>query len=130
MTTIPLSEALRLGSMATEQAFDEMYVLNEHREVAQACALGALLLALGAVEDQRLRAPAPQCPVCQVVQPTWCPLSARIMHLNDFHRWTRERIADWLAEIEQQRAKTPSCLEPQDCHTVTPVLAQGDGHDL
>ena len=29
-------------------------------------------------------------------------VSRAIIHLNDFHRWTRERIADWVESIERQ----------------------------
>jgi hypothetical protein len=29
------------------------------------------------------------------------------MHLNDHHLWTRERIAQWVAEIEPTEATSP-----------------------
>ena len=32
-------------------------------------------------------------------------LAALIVHLNDDHRWTRERIADWVQTIEDAEAK-------------------------
>jgi hypothetical protein len=32
--------------------------------------------------------------------PHVCSVGALIVHLNDSHRWTRERIAAWVAEIE------------------------------
>ncbi len=36
--------------------------------------------------------------ICESKKP--CPLSDRIMHLNDSHRWTREQIADWLDTLD------------------------------
>ena len=50
-----------------------------------ACALGAALLAVGVSPEEA------RCSrlVCQV-----------IVHLNDDHRWTREKIEAWVAGIE------------------------------
>jgi hypothetical protein len=38
------------------------------------------------------------CP-CGCIQEE-LPLGLMIMHLNDRHRWTRERIADWVETVE------------------------------
>lgn len=29
------------------------------------------------------------------------PLGYMIQHLNDYHRWTRDRIADWIEELDE-----------------------------
>jgi hypothetical protein len=47
----------------------------------------------------------PQCPACGLQSPT---LELAIGHLNDAaHRWSRERIADWVEQIEAQHAPQP-----------------------
>lgn len=42
----------------------------------------------------------PECPdlKCGVKESDWT-LRGMIMHLNDSHKWTREKIADWLDEL-------------------------------
>lgn len=35
------------------------------------------------------------------------PVFAVIAHLNDFHRWTREAIADWIATVEPPEQVDP-----------------------
>lgn len=45
------------------------------------------------------------CPWCQQVITGKGRLTEAIAHLNDGHRWTRERIADWVATVE--RAESP-----------------------
>lgn len=37
------------------------------------------------------------CPGC--LKPEEAPLRSVIMHLNDSHKWTRDRIADWLDKL-------------------------------
>lgn len=101
-----LSEAIRLGAMMKPQWFEKLH------DGDGSCALGAAADAIGFVvgelfsvtgkdsihaffkhfpemEDKR------NCPVCG--------LNIRysaIAHLNDFHRWTRERIADFVETLE------------------------------
>lgn len=102
-----LSEAIRLGAMLKPQAFN-----SSGREGS--CALRAAADASGLQDDLHsllayeglkrrypvLLRPVPACPVC------WCwgTEDAHVLdivwHLNDSHRWTRERIADWVATVE------------------------------
>jgi hypothetical protein len=56
------------------------------------------------------------CPVCAA---TLLPLYRLIPHLNDDHRWTRERIADFVAAIEAKRAV--------DQHEIAQELRPVDG---
>lgn len=108
-----LSEAIRLGSMATEQQFGWCGDL----ESGKTCALGAVFVAVGenyTYEDMKAKlpllaftesAPCPQCGRCGDSS------FATIPHLNDHHRWTREQIADWVETIERaQEQPDPSCV--------------------
>lgn len=103
-----LSEAIRLGSMMKPQAFGNFY--GPERE--SSCALGAAFDACGMEvfgPDTKFDGPFGleyfedeyeiiACPVCGIAEwPT-------IGHLNDFHRWTREAIADWVETIENAQA--------------------------
>jgi hypothetical protein len=107
-----LSEAIRLGSMIRPQAFG--YIFSN----SGSCALGAVYEASGilAFDDdvtlleetgQRLDQAFPLLKAS-----VSCPVAMRcfrngvgetIVHLNDWHRWTREQIADWVEQIEQQQ---------------------------
>lgn len=48
-----------------------------------------------------------KCPECGVSM-----FAATVVshHLNDNHRWTRERIADWVETIENQQAATSTLV--------------------
>ena len=98
-----LSEAIRLGAMATTQGYGPLSITNEDAP----CAIGAALLAVGkqagrydALDEQWPFAydVKVQCPACEmrdfVADVLW--------HLNDTHKWTRERIADWVETIERR----------------------------
>ena len=97
-----LSEAIKLGAMLKPQGFEG----TGHPNGTTTCALGAALNAISSngcvygiwpwVNKIKL------CPVCEKEPPY-----AVIPHLNNIHRWTRERIADWVATIE------PVEVEPQ-----------------
>jgi hypothetical protein len=98
-----LSQAILTGSAMTEQAFDEFFDPK-----GNTCALGAAAKAIGdsaftyrvsiywpwLKDDTRLHKCPAYCPGSGLYQ--W----QMIVHLNDYHHWTRERIAEWVATIE------------------------------
>lgn len=104
-----LSEAIRLGALMGPQVFDQY----ENRRGGR-CALGGALAAVGIWSyDEtpmawRAAVPTLRCPVCD--GPLWVQgdgaLMAAVVHLNDWHRWSRERIADWVETVE-------ACLGPE-----------------
>lgn len=101
-----LSEAIRLGALLGPQAFRVVRDLD-----GATCAFGAASDAAGLQFDvmdpyamvdalteawpwlvKRLR-----CPACRRRRVGGAVISDC---LNDHHRWTRERIADWVATVE------------------------------
>ncbi len=95
-----LSDAIQLGAMITSQAFRALF------QDDGACALGAALLAVGVSPKEArcsvrklwpwalaVNADCPSCGLSRLV----CQI---IVHLNDDHRWTREKIGAWVAGIE------------------------------
>jgi len=119
-----LGEAILLGAMMTSQAFRAVFRGDG------ACAWGAALLAVGANPEGSLRSVArTRWPWAFAVSVN-CPSCGRsrlvceaIAHLNDDHRWTRERIGAWVAEIEPTEAQPPEDvlrLASADCDPVSP----------
>jgi hypothetical protein len=110
-----LSDAIRLGSMLVPQGFDHPVSRSGQ---GTACALEAACLAMS-IDDWSstvttfpiANAPAMRvCPACGYVDtltPPDDPTLFAVWHLNDFHRWTRERIADWVETIEAQYEPKP-----------------------
>ena len=106
-----LSEAIRLGAMLKPQGFG--YQSIDWMRVPATCAYGAALEAVGEVQSVQLQesiltkhwpwlkdagvlCPAKGCVgSCIYVQGMYV-----VWHLNDIHRWTRERIADYVATVE------------------------------
>lgn len=96
-----LSEAILLGSTLGPQIFGDGF----DKATMGTCANGAARLAMGHATDHIsiveiwpwLLCPA-DCPVCGAIFDDTTAMIA--MHLNDKHRWSRERIADWVATIE------------------------------
>lgn len=102
-----LSEAIRLGSMLRPQGFEDYFPGDG------SCALGSALDSAFSVVPITnagrallldvtwpwLTKPVPvECPDCgSFVYLFWHVVST---HLNDKHRWTRERIADWVETVE------------------------------
>lgn len=98
-----LSEAIRLGAMLGPQNF------GTYSDGDATCAIGAarsaggddMMLSFFQIEhhlDSR-------CPECgDIAASSWCDGKRVrvnvIPHLNDHHRWTRERIADWVETLE------------------------------
>ena len=107
-----LSEAIRLGAMATEHATHALQRIGRNGSIVT-CALGSALYAVG----QRLDGSAAYdyigarwqwvvshlvlCPGCCGCHNQHHPREI-IIHLNDSHHWSRERIAYWVAMIEPQ----------------------------
>lgn len=93
-----LSEAIRLGSMLHPQGF------GAFRSHGRSCALGA-------AEDAGFVMTSTEA-ILTSVQP--CPhdccmsstVFGAIIHLNDYHGWTREAIADWVETVEVKLAET------------------------
>lgn len=109
-----LSEAMRLGTMMREkQAFYTLF--DPHKNAT--CALGAAAEAIGILDTtqfnnyipgaraprewQRLDEVTARCPACDFSD----DVQECIFHLNNHHRWTRERIADWV-EVQEQRIES------------------------
>lgn len=101
-----LSEAIRLGTMMTSQAFRVVFRGDG------ACAWGAALLAVGAPPERAVRSAARNRWPWAFAVSVNCPSCGRsrlvcevIAHLKDDHRWTREQIGAWVAEIEPADAQ-------------------------
>lgn len=104
-----LSDAIWLGAMLRPQGFKAFW------RDGKSCAMGAAMDAIGRIgrgtEATRtwpwLDAAKVQCPKCGAIYNRRWVDGQRlggyvyvIAHLNDHHRWTRERIADWVATVE------------------------------
>jgi hypothetical protein len=98
-----LSEAIRLGSMLKPQGFG----ILRNTELT-ACAMDAAFAAAGVkLGDDTWRWRDENWPILNAV--IACPVCGEdgkaldfiiSSHLNDTHRWTRERIADFVETIE------------------------------
>lgn len=104
-----LSEAIRLGAALRPQGFGEF---ERH---GRTCAIGAAMEATAfwqtAVWPEGWMALFNQATTCPDAgcQFAWPVDEARlvwdvIVHLNDHHRWARERIADWVETLERADA--------------------------
>lgn len=110
-----LSDAILLGSTMKAQGFWALF------EDDRTCAMGAAYDAIGILDDvlesrnytERMAVVAPHFPLIASSNQNYeCPSKgcelARISvgglaaHLNDLHKWTRERIAAWVATVEPQ----------------------------
>lgn len=123
-----LSEAILLGSVGTRQAF-----MTWDDGQGGTCAWGAAFKAAGISYAERSELPqrwpvttyVTPCPVCgwerlwsssphqpQTVAHRVAIVGSVIVHLNDYHKWTRPRIAEWVATVEQA-FEAPITLEAQ-----------------
>ena len=102
---MPLSQAIRLGATLKRQSFGRAYGIQN----TTSCALAAAADAVG--EDYytlfdgvslthwpELNFVATPCPACTEVC-NWSRFGL-VTHLNDDHRWSRERIADFVQQHE------------------------------
>ena len=123
-----LSEAIRLGSMLNPQGFiNQCDGTPEGRRAAiDGETTRALVAAHRAIGDTSgswtigwpwiAAHGISVCPQCG--QQSEYGVFITIIHLNDFHRWTREQIADWVETIERAQEQ-PSEPVPV-AETVTP----------
>jgi len=114
-----LSEAIRLGAMLGPQGFG--WGRDPRRTP---CALDAAALAIGVTPDTvTLMDYFPLLDSGAILCTAGCfshismDLECLISHLNDEHRWTRERIADWIEanfeESAEQDGEVGVVLEPE-----------------
>lgn len=121
-----LSEAIRLGAMLKPQGFDH------YEEDGHTCAVGAARDAGGdKAHAQWIQLEAQlkgRCPLCGPVYTedelfgTYTPVSV-VPHLNDFHRWSREQIADWVQTIEDAHVPAQEPATARTTDAVDPVEA-------
>jgi hypothetical protein len=111
-----LSELMRLGSMLRPQGFGKLMTSD-----GRSCAFGAAMEVLGKdtnpghleelweIFDWTDEGASRDCPAA-------CGRKGipggLILHLNDDHRWTREKIADWVESIEPSESPSPEVKEP------------------
>ena len=120
-----LSEAIRLGAMLQKQCFSGYYGRGT------SCAMGAALEAVGkrsSIDDHNSEKAYALWPWLRFYEhrrqicPLGCDLVCTytglhlIAHLNDTHRWTGERIADWVATVEPKE-EAQAAPEPVCCST-------------
>jgi hypothetical protein len=101
---VRLSDAIHAGAKLRPQAF------GFYQEAGGSCALGAAYEAVSVADGRPWTSTLPfdhpwvallvalmevPCPACGYLH-----YENQITHLNDKHRWTRERIADWVATQE------------------------------
>lgn len=102
-----LSDAIRLGAMTGRQAFGAYFMGSD-----ASCALGSAARACNVKRGlaSMYAALNTEFPILDVIDRQQCPAcctlrqqetrTALIPHLNDDHRWKRERIADYVETIE------------------------------
>lgn len=110
-----LSEAIRLGSMLKPHGFGFVALRADHQT---SCAFEAAKEASGGKIDESVDLLWPflkrltVCPECGSKETHGAGIIS--VHLNDNHRWTRERIADWVETIEPKEKETNEQREPSD----------------
>ena len=123
-----LSEAIRLGAMLRPQGFRRFF------SPKGSCAMGAAIEALGLDLDATNVGLSEAYP--WLFQAVGCPCGRAdhaaksmyrtrkgkvggvcvvIAYLNDFDRWTREQIADWVASIEPDEVPQTEPVEEDAC---------------
>jgi len=138
-----LSEAIRIGSAASGQAFGAY-----QDQLWKRCALGAayyavrgrfgcftvppLLFSEFPILNERVlnfECPGSDChglAICASPMPGKLPsngvptLFDIVLHLNDFHSWDRLKIADWVASFEKSLGS--DCCAPESPASVEPVV--------
>lgn len=119
MADLKLSEAIREGSKLRPQNFRGTYFSQEEDKVSS-CAIAAAFEAIGRVNgdtyfkggglvpsldeyfkahiDHSIYCPVEGCP-CNEYGPEFEYAGSLIVHINDYHKWTREAIADFIEKL-------------------------------
>jgi len=128
-----LSEAMRLGAMMRPQAFGVLI----NRDTGGTCAIGAVMDAVGILGQfgahGRLQEVYPELtfqsvggtinPITGAVYSRW----QTIVDLNNYHKWTRERIADWIEQtFETPQSKEGGDVNEQQCDTGSAAAVDRD----
>lgn len=127
-----LSEAIRLGAMLHPQTHWYREYHPSTKEVCGCCALGGASLATGidtstSCDDHLVKTWPFIHDTFQYKHPIYGYMQnirAIITSLNNpegLHRWTRERIADWVSTIEPQEAPTEPVTESQEIYGPAPA---------
>lgn len=120
-----LSEAILMNGLIKEQGFGNDSMLS----IDAPCALGGALQSIGRQEE--CIAAWEVSLAYKIVKEVWpwsealaeykCPCHCEfkdfplnlVFHLNDSHKWSRARIAEWVASIEPDEPKKQEFLEEQ-----------------
>lgn len=119
MATMSLSEAMRLGSMTTRPTRNTLCRTDDETgAILETCAMGAAYVAAGVLYAGKVTVPPPDdtpewhWAYYHLAEAIRCPdpgcrpmhfnsVLGVILHLNDDHDWSREAIADWVADVER-----------------------------
>src|SRR5262245_37239461 len=125
-----LSDAIRIGCKnIPKQCFTTNFVFDENRVLGPeqlsvvwaataACAMGAAFSG-GYRRDFDLSDTLPNgthCPCDCLTMVERRPVEYCVMHLNDCHKWTRERIADWVQTVEEAYARQKAAAQALQHH--------------
>ena len=105
-----LSEAIALGAMTKPQAFGELF------RDGRSCAWGAALDAIGEPYGYHVSFwpwvdNISECPDTSCHERMPQEVRYLILHLNDHHRWSREKISDWVATVEPKPEQQDAVTE-------------------
>ncbi len=117
-----LSEAIRLGAMLKPQSIGGASDGETSCALQAACeSYGENYFTSGPSLARRLLPGDLHCPECSRAGDAFWVIACC---LNDYHHWTRERIADWVATIEAQQ----ECIgHPAKTNTEDAALVSGAG---
>lgn len=126
-----LWEAMLKGAKMGPQTFSMFHRFKDNGS----CALGAAALG-SAFEYGQFRDVFPAVEM-QTVSPCPClRVSNRnnvgdiVIHLNDWHRWSREAIAEWVKTIEDPEPVPPKQETPEEEPIKEPVLISQESKEL
>lgn len=129
-----LSDAIIDGSRLAEQGFGQLLNSQGHT-----CALGAASQAIsgdaqeGYDLDRGTFASTldvkTSCPVPDCSYPASCTIIT-IQHLNDDHLWSRERIAGFVATVEEKLGLCEIISDDPERHSTSGVAESAQPHEL